>query len=271
MSAVAPLPDDVVERIGAVLGDTDDGLTGSEIAKLLARCDLPDPGPITKRDRITHALLDEQRRTGSGVPVVRFIHTAMAPARWVGSADRFADRRDALNGVLAFAGLTLQANGRLANRRTATTLSEAAQRSRRLRDALTARRGHAEVFRYCNAELLADDCFNAVFEAVKGLAQRIRDMSGLDADGAKLIDAAFGVQQPVIVFNALRTETELNEQRGLANIMKGVFGAVRNPQAHTPKLLWHISEDDALDLLGTISLLHRRLDTAVVPGRLAGS
>jgi uncharacterized protein (TIGR02391 family) len=127
------------------------------------------------------------------------------------------------------------------------------------------------VFRYCNAELLADDCFNAVFEAVKGLAQRIRDMSGLDADGAKLIDAAFGVQQPVIVFNAPRTETELNEQRGLANIMKGVFGAVRNPQAHTPKLLWHISEDDALDLLGTISLLHRRLDTAVVPGRLAGS
>jgi len=53
--------------------------------------------------------------------------------------------------------------------------------------------------------------------------------------------------------------------------MKGVFGAVRNPQAHTPKLLWHISEDDALDLLGTISLLHRRLDTDVVPGRLAGS
>jgi uncharacterized protein (TIGR02391 family) len=70
-----------------------------------------------------------------------------------------------------------------------------------------------------------------------------------------------------VVFNSLRTETDRNEQTGLANIMKGLFSAVRNPQAHTPKLLWHVSEDDALDLLGTLSLLHRRLDAAVVPPR----
>jgi hypothetical protein len=47
--------------------------------------------------------------------------------------------------------------------------------------------------------------------------------------------------------------------------MRGLFNAVRNPQAHTPKLLWHLYEADALDLLGTVSLLHRRLDTAVLP------
>ena len=32
-----------------------------------------------------------------------------------------------------------------------------------------------------------------------------------------------------------------------------------------------MSEDDALDLLGTLSLLHRRLDTATVPGRLGST
>jgi uncharacterized protein (TIGR02391 family) len=203
----------------------------------------------------------------------------MAPARWTGEGDHFEAQRRALNEALAFAGLRVREDGRVARRQAATTLSEAAQRTRRLRDALTARRGHAEVFRYCNAELLADDCFHAVFEAVKGLAQRIRDMFGLDADGAQLVDAdgaqlvdaAFGGAAPIIAFSTLRTATEVNEQRGLANLMKGLFGAIRNPQAHTPKLLWHMSEDDALDLLGTLSLLHRRLDTAAVPGRLGST
>ncbi|SNR86069.1 TIGR02391 family protein [Blastococcus mobilis] len=268
MSAVAPLPEDVVERIGGILGDTANGFTGSQIAQLLTRCRLPDPGPITKRARITEALLAEQRRTGSGAAVVAFLHGAMHPARWTGQHGHFEAQRAALNEALAFAGLRVREDGRVARRRAATTLSEAAARTRRLRDALTARNGHAQVFAYCNAELLADDCFNAVFEAVKGLAQRIREMSGIDADGARLVDAAFGGQQPVLVFNALQTETDYNEQRGLATILKGLFSAVRNPQAHTPKLLWHLSEDDALDLLGTLSLLHRRLDHAVVPGRL---
>ena len=57
-------------RLGAVLGNTTDGLTGTQIAQLLIRCGLPDPGPITKRDRITEALLTEQRRTGSGTQAV---------------------------------------------------------------------------------------------------------------------------------------------------------------------------------------------------------
>ena len=46
--------------------------------------------------------------------------------------------------------------------------------------------------------------------------------------------------------------------------MKGMFSAFRNPEAHEPKMLWHVSEADALDLLSTASLIHRRLDTAAV-------
>src|SRR3712207_3523286 len=83
MSTIGPLAPEVVEQIGAVLGDTTEGLTGGQIAKLLARCGLPDPGPITKRDRITEALLAEQRRTASGAPVVMLVKVAMNPARWV--------------------------------------------------------------------------------------------------------------------------------------------------------------------------------------------
>jgi len=48
----------------------------------------------------------------------------------------------------------------------------------------------------------------------------------------------------------------------MMNLMKGIFGTFRNPTAHAPKILWNISEQDALDLLTMVSFLHRRLDSA---------
>ena len=36
----------------------------------------------------------------------------------------------------------------------------------------------------------------------------------------------------------------------------------RNTEAHTPKYIWSITEQDALEILGTISYCHRRLDNA---------
>ena len=67
----------------------------------------------------------------------------------------------------------------------------------------------------------------------------------------------------MIAFNSLRSDTERNEQR-LANLMKGIVSAFRNPEAHEPKRFWHVSEADALDVLSTVSVIHRRLDLAVV-------
>jgi Protein of unknown function (Hypoth_ymh) len=62
----------------------------------------------------------------------------------------------------------------------------------------------------------------------------------------------------------LRTDAERNEQRGLANILKGIFSAFRNPAAHEPRIVWHVRAQDALDLLTMISLVHRRLDEAQI-------
>jgi uncharacterized protein (TIGR02391 family) len=60
-----------------------------------------------------------------------------------------------------------------------------------------------------------------------------------------------------------RTETEQQEQAGLSNLMKGMFGAFRNVTVHAPKISWTITEQDALDLLTIASFLHRRMDDAV--------
>ncbi len=110
---------------------------------------------------------------------------------------------------------------------------------------------------------MQDNYFHAVFEATKGLAQRIRDMTGVQLDGAALIDYVFAIDRPLLALNSLRTESEKSEHKGFALLLKGCFGAIRNPRAHEPKILWG-GEDDVVDYLTLLSLLHRKLDDAVL-------
>lgn len=109
---------------------------------------------------------------------------------------------------------------------------------------------------------MQENYFHAVFEATKGLAQRIREMSGVKLDGAALVDKVFSIGLPILAFNSLQTESEKSEHKGFALLLKGCFGAMRNPLAHEPKIMWD-GEDDAANYLTLISLLHRKLDGCV--------
>ena len=115
---------------------------------------------------------------------------------------------------------------------------------------------------------MQDNYFHAVFEATKGLAQRIRDMSNCQGDGAVLVDRVFAMDRPVLAFNELKTDTEKSEHKGFSALLKGCFAAARNPRAHEPRILYR-TEDDAADYLSLISMLHRKLD-ACVPTRMRG-
>jgi uncharacterized protein (TIGR02391 family) len=65
--------------------------------------------------------------------------------------------------------------------------------------------------------------------------------------------------------NALEDESQLSEQRGFANLVKGMS---RNTTAHAPRVNWNMPKSDAEDLLTLASLNYRRLDAAVMPKRL---
>jgi uncharacterized protein (TIGR02391 family) len=267
MAAIPPFEKTVLERICDVLGDTSTGLTGSEIGKLLNRLGIADPMPgMTKRVRLFEALHDRQQADHCGNLVAAFIQEAMNPVRYTGHVDYFERKRNELNAVLAFAGYELGENGTLRHRQAARTLTEAETRAERLQAELCKRGVHADVLRFCRAELLQGNCFHAVLEATKSVAEKIRTKTGLTTDGAELVDQAFGLGKseiPLLAFNSLQSETERSEHSGLMNLMKGVFGTFRNPTAHAPKNSWNISEEDALDLLTMVSFLHRRLDKAV--------
>lgn len=260
MKPVPSLPEGQVEALARLLGECG---SGTDITRVLNDRDLQDKsGESTKWRRIYWVFLDCQREHGCSNRVLDFIQSFLIPARFVGRSEEFEARRRDLNAILAFSGLEYGADGQFRECDAAKTLDEAEKRVRAIREKFAARRIHAEVLKYCRTELMQDNYFHAVFEASKGLAQRIRDMSGINADGAALVDKVFSIDQPILAFNSLQTETHKSEHKGFAALLKGCFAAVRNPLAHEPKILWE-GEHDAADYLSLISLLHRKLDDCV--------
>lgn len=267
MSAVPPIEDGQVEALAKVLGECG---SGTDITRVLNACGLVDhSGESTKWRRLYAIFHNSQLRTRSASQILAFIKSFVSPARFVGRSDEFEQHRQQLNTILAFAGMEYGDDGQFRKRSAARNLTEAEARARTIQSKFAGRRIHAEVLKYCRAELLQDNYFHAVFEATKGLAQRIREMSSIEADGAALVDRVFSIERPVLAFNTLRTETERSEHKGFAALLKGCFAAVRNPLAHEPKILWE-GEDDAADYFSLISLLHRKLDDCV-PTRIGGT
>ncbi|MHC4542585.1 MAG: TIGR02391 family protein [Planctomycetota bacterium] len=259
-----------LEQVCNVLGDTSTGLTGSEIGRYLQECGIEDPNPgTTKRIRLYEALVSRQRRDACANNICGFIQRVMNPVLHVQSREYFESKQAELNRVLAFEGLRLNDEGNLEQCQQVRTISDAQAVADRLRRKLIDRGVHPDVLKFCRAELVEENYFHAVLEAAKSVAQKIRDISGAASDGSNLVDDAFGIgkkQYPILAFNALSTESERSEHKGLMNLMKGFFGTFRNPTAHAPRIAWKVTEQDALDMMTVASLLHRRLDEAVKTG-----
>lgn len=256
-----------LEKICRVIGDTNNGLTGTEIGRVLAQKYIPDINPdATKWIRLFNALAEQQNKQSCGNCVLSVIAAAMEPIRYVGKSDLFEHQREELNAVLAFCGLQLRTDGKFSRASTATTLEEAEGRANRLRAELKRRGVHPDVIHFCQAEWLQSNCFHAVFEATKSIAEKLRNRTGLTTDGARLVDEALSGNSPRIAINSLQTETERSEQAGFGNLVKGVFGTFRNVTAHAPKVTWPIDEADALDLFSVASYVHRRIDKGKLPG-----
>ena len=197
-----------------------------------------------------------------------FIIYSMKPERFAQSPERFEPMRTRLNQALVFAGLAVEATGKLVRVEQVRTLSEAQRRAQELRDDLTSRGVHPDVLRFCRQELLADNYFHAVLEAVKGVADKLRARTGLTDDGTTLVDRALAGDLPMLAINPLKTESEKSEQRGFANLLRGTFGMFRNTTAHEARINWPMTKEDAEDLFSLVSLIHRRLDGAHMPPRV---
>lgn len=253
----------VLEAVCRALGDTGDGLTAQEIGYILADMDLEDlAAGMTKWKRIFNALALQQNKHQIGNYMIMFVNRAMVPARFVQRPAQFQKMQDQLNVALSLAGYGVNDQGKVIRTTRETTVSGAMARAKRLKTILETRGTHPQVFFYCTAELIQENYFHAVLEAVKGLAERLRQLSGLSIDGAELANQALSTKTPILALNSLSTETEVSEQKGISNLLVGLFGAIRNPTAHAPKVVWPMPEQDALDVFAIVSFVHRKLDMA---------
>jgi uncharacterized protein (TIGR02391 family) len=267
VSAVAfippALPAGALEELCRELGDT---VSGSQLTRLMRQAGIRDvSGESTKWKRLYYSIAAHQERSGNGKAVVAALHAIMDPSRFTGSRESFEAQRNAVNLNLAFAGLQLGSDGRVARLpERARTLDEAQERADVLGAELRRRGVHPDVLSFCRTELLQENYFHAVLEAAKSVADKIRERTGLQGDGADLVDRAFTLRDntPALAFNRLETDWERSEHKGLALLIKGLFGTFRNPTAHAPRVKWATERDEALDMLTLASM--RRLDAAEV-------
>lgn len=173
------------EAIADALGETTIELTGSEIGHLLRICGMSDPvQQATKRHRLLAAFAASQSTRGDRKAVLSFMRRSMKPERWLRDAERYEPLRANLNRALAFAGLACDAAGTLAAVEQVQTIAQAERRAEDLRADMMRRGVHPDMVHCCRPELLADDYFHAVLEAVKSVADKLRTRTGLLDYGA---------------------------------------------------------------------------------------
>lgn len=258
-----------IQAIADALGDTEDGLTGSEMGHLLASCRMGDPSPdMSKRKRLYNAFAESQNARHDRTAILAFIRKAMKPESYARTPERFEPMREKLNRALVFAGLVVDESGTLGPAPKAQTLPEAQRRAKELRADLELRKVHPDVLRFCREELLADNYFHAILEAAKSVADKLRARTGLTDDAAILAERALTGKPPILTINAFSSESEWSEQRGFANLVKGMFGMFRNPPAHAPKIGWAVNKEDAEEVFTLLSLIHKRIDAAHLPPRI---
>lgn len=72
----------------------------------------------------------------------------------------------------------------------------------------------------------------AILDAIFKLTDTIRNKTGLEGDGASLIGQAFGGDDPRIKLNKLQTDSEKDIQKGIQEILRGIYTGIRNPRSH---------------------------------------
>lgn len=99
----------------------------------------------------------------------------------------------------------------------------------------------------------------AILEAYKAIVNEVKKISGIrNLDGKPLMEKVFSINNPVIKFNDLQSQSDKDEQVGLMLLFSGAVLGIRNPKAHD-----NIVQKDkirTLEYLFFASLLLKRLD-----------
>ena len=110
-------------------------------------------------------------------------------------------------------------------------------------------------------ELFRDGHYrNAILDAALALMNIVKEKSRRhDLDGVALMRTVFSKNAPVLAFNDLADQSDLDEQEGLMHLFEGAMLAFRNPRAHA---LAPDTPEYALECIGFLSMLAKKADSA---------
>lgn len=261
----------VVEKISRILAEQ---LTGSKITDMFSNLrmkdfdeeriiQIPQMSHTTKWQRLNETAIYEMNHAGgSPRPFFRIIQYVIQPANFVSRPKDWNLIRQSINSILIFYGFELGDDGVILQVEAVSTMSEALARLQTFSNLLTPLELHPQVMVYCTEELLHEDYFHAVFEASKGLLDRLRKMSGLTLDGTGLLTKIFNLKQPVLFIrgNRLETQDEKDQYFAVASLLKTIVYMYRNPKAHQLKLYDETKLSDAVTAFVMMSEAHKLID-----------
>jgi|GEM_PF-3179975 len=105
----------------------------------------------------------------------------------------------------------------------------------------------------------ADSVEAALKEVNSAVKRRVKDATGQETDGSRLMEGAFSSTNPVIKLGDLSTESGKNIQSGYQRLFSGAMVGIRNPKAHENI---EIDANRAMHFLFLASLLLHKLDEA---------
>lgn len=237
-------------------------LSHSKITDMLLMCQIPEAEGSNKQDRLYYAFKSIQDRNGCANNVVDFIQKTISPRRYDDN-EKFETDRAAINEKLLYEGYVMNEKGQMQQCKKAHTITEAKERSQKIKTKIRGMKIHSEIIRYCDEEWLKEDYFHAIEEVAKSVFDRLRQMTGIQQDGAALVTSCFSIGQsglPLLALNKLETLSEKSEQTGFLNFCTGFYGLYRNPKAHDARVNEEVKLEQFAEVLVVASIIHERLD-----------
>lgn len=116
---------------------------------------------------------------------------------------------------------------------------------------------HPELIEAVGQRLENGTYSDAILAGIRYLTDTLRRVGGVQGDGAQLVGQVLGGNAPVFALNKLTTASEKDEQKGVEQLMRGVYIGIRNPRTHEAM---EDTEDYALRVLILVDLCLQYLD-----------
>jgi len=238
-------------------------LTHRQISEQLSSAGISETGEgNNKTDIVYYALKSRQKQDNCGNNVLAFVIRLLNPKRYGDEAD-FEKDRTRLNEKLLYEGIEIDKRGEAKSVHKARTISEAKERSIKIKQKIHGIGIHRDILPYCEEEWLKENYFHAILEITKSVAEKLRQLSGYASDGADLVDDCFGLgkdKKPMLAFNTLHSSSDESEHKGFGNFCKGFFSMYRNPKAHNPKILENTQLTEMTEVLVIATIIQNKFD-----------